>query len=122
MHALVYDDVLTNLQRKAFPFFERFEDTNELLRTLQEDEDAMGQLEGVWEFGRPGSIARLLNTGFAAIELKNWTLAARCLAECRSKVEATADILKKQIASTYLPIIEQGLEAAAAKHSWRPPS
>jgi hypothetical protein len=119
--ACVGDDVLQNLRSKALPFFERFEDRSELLRTLQGDEDAMGQREGVWEFGKPGSITRLLYMGFAAIELSNWELATRSLRECEVKVAEKREVVKKLVAPGILPYVVQGLEAAAAKRKWQPP-
>ena len=81
----------------------------------------MGQREGVWEFGKPGSITRLLYMGFAAIELSNWELATRSLRECEVKVAEKREVVKKLVAPGILPYVVQGLEAAAAKRKWQPP-
>jgi len=67
-------DLLTT---DLLPWFDRFQDTRELLRTLlNDDEDAS---TGGWGFGAKGSWARWYLIGFTAIELGERELALRAL-------------------------------------------
>ena len=77
-------DVLSKITEEALPFFSRFDDTEELVRTFLEDDDAIGR-EGVWDFGKRESPSRLLYTGFAAIECGKWDLAISSLRACQEK-------------------------------------
>ena len=82
---LVLEDVLGQITSTVLPFFSRFEDPNEVLRTFLEDDDAIGH-EGVWEFGKKGSPRRLPFTRFAALECGKWDLAISSLRVCREKM------------------------------------
>jgi hypothetical protein len=102
---------------KAFPFFGRFEDLEELLRTFLDDEMSM-QDGGIWDFGNKGSPNRLLYTGFAALECGQWDLAISSLKACRETVMAlewpTGDIIR----AFHLPYVDVGLASAGQRRRW----
>jgi hypothetical protein len=81
---LLIADVLSHLTRDALPFYARFEDTDELLRTLIEEEWDFGRA-GIWDFGKKDSPIRLLYIGFCALENQQWEVAANALLRCREK-------------------------------------
>lgn len=110
-------DVLGTITDKILPFFGRFEDPAEVLRTLVEDDDAIGQ-EGVWDFGKRGSPKRLLYTGFAAMECGEWDLAISSLRACRNKTLAIPKPVGEQVQAEILPYVDQGLSSAERKHAW----
>jgi hypothetical protein len=113
----VLKDVLGTINEKALPFFSRFEDAEELLRTFLEDEDMIGR-EGIWEFGKEGSIRRSLYTGFAAIECCKWDLAISSLQTCRQKIMAVPQSIRKRIQAEILPYVDQGITCAEQKCTW----
>lgn len=106
----VVRDVLRTINERAIPFFSRFDDPEELLRTFLEDDDAICG-EGVWDIGKEGSPQRLLYTGFAAIECKQWDLAISNLQACREKTTA----MDEQVQADILPYIDEGLASAEQK-------
>ena len=57
-------DAASAVLQDALPWFDRFRDHREVLRTLVEDEERMGE---TWGFGAPGSPVRRLATAYAAI-------------------------------------------------------
>jgi hypothetical protein len=110
---LVVKDVLGKITEEALLFFSRFEDPEELLRTFLEDDDAIGR-EGVWEFGQKESPARLLYTGFAAIECGEWDLAISSFLACKEKTLAIGGLVQAEL----LPYLDQGLSCAEHKRAW----
>jgi len=110
-------DVLDTIDEKVLPFFHRFEEPEELLRTFLEDEDAIG-CEGVWDFGKKGSPGRLLYAGFAAIECGKWDLALSSLKSCKEKIMGFPDLVGRSLRAEYLPYIEEGLTCASNKSTW----
>jgi hypothetical protein len=114
---LVMIDVLRRIREGVLPFFSRFEDIEELLRTFLEDDDAIGR-EGVWDFGKKGSPKRLLYTGFAAIECGKWDLAVFCLRACKEKTMEIPEPVGERVRSEILPFVDQGLACAAYKRTW----
>jgi hypothetical protein len=115
----VLKDLLNKVSEEVLPFFGRFEDTAELLRTFVEDDDAIGR-EGVWDFGKKGSPTRLLYTGFAAIECGKWDLATSSLEECREKAMTVAEPIGGRVRAEMLPYINQGIVCAEQRRSWSP--
>ena len=114
---MVVVDVLRTINEKAIPFFSRFDDPEELLRTFLEDDDAIGH-EGVWDFGKGGSPDRLLYTGFAAIECGEWDLAIASLRACREKMMAVPEPVREQVQAGILPYVDEGLVCAEHKSAW----
>src|SRR5258706_4696408 len=110
-------DVFDTINEKVLPFFHRFEDREELLRTLLEDEDAIG-CEGVWDFGKKASPKRLLYTGFAAIECGKWDLAVSSLKSCKEKIMGFPDLVGRSLRAEYLPYIEEGSACAGSNSTW----
>ncbi|MBR0969624.1 hypothetical protein [Bradyrhizobium japonicum] len=114
----VVQDVLDTINNNAIPFFQRFEDSGELLRTFLEDEDAIG-LEGVWDFGKKGSPKRLLYTGFAAIECGRWDLAVSSLLSCKEKAIGIPEPVGRSVRAEYVPYIQEGIACAENKCAWK---
>jgi len=114
---MVLVEILHVIRGKVFPFFSRFDDAEELLRTLLEEEDAMGR-EGVWEFGKKESPSRLLYTGFAAIECGKWDLAISSLRACRERTMTVVEPVRKQVQAEILPFVDQGLCCAEQGRLW----
>jgi hypothetical protein len=110
-------EVLNTIDEKVLPFFHRFEDPEELLRTLLEDEDSMG-CDGVWEFGKMGAPTRLLYTGFAAIECGKWDLAVSSFESCEERILEFPEIVSRSLRAEYLPYIKEGLTCARSKSTW----
>jgi hypothetical protein len=110
-------DVIGIIRDKVTPFFNRFEDREELLRTVLEDEMSMDD-RGVWGFGNKGSPTRLLCTGFAALECGHWDLAISSLHACREKVMAIKGEAGDTIRAIDLPYVDLGLARAAEKRGW----
>jgi hypothetical protein len=110
-------DVFDTISEKVLPFFHRFEDPEQLLRTFLEDEDAIG-CEGVWDFGKKGSPKRLLYTGFAAIECGKWDLAVSSFKSCKERIMGFPDLVGRSIRAEYLPYIEEGIACAGSKITW----
>ena len=102
---------------EVLPFFSRFEDPRELLRTLLEDDDAIGR-EGVWEFGKMGSPRRLLYLGFSAIECSEWELAISSLRACRDRIMAIPKPIGERVRAEFLPYLEQGIICAKHRSVW----
>lgn len=113
----VMEDVLGQIEEKALPFFSRFEDAEELLRTLREDSNMMGR-EGVWNIGNEGSPIRLLLIGFAAIKCERWELARESLEASRDKFMGVPEIIRSDLLREHLPQIEQGLACVKSKCAW----
>lgn len=113
----VQQDVLDTINEKALPFFQRFEDPEELLRTFLEDEDAIG-CEGVWDFGKKGSPNRLLYAGFAAIECSKWDLAISSFESCKERILGFPEIASRSLRAEYLPYVREGLTRARSKRTW----
>lgn len=86
----VIEDVAKQVESKVLIFFNRFENKNELMRTLQEEEDAWGcdMMEGIYDFGGKESIKRLCYIGFSALQLKYFDLAEFSLNKCLDKLLA----------------------------------
>jgi hypothetical protein len=114
----IIQSVLGTISNKALPFFHRFENQGELLRTLLEDEDAIGR-EGVWDFGKKGSPKRLLYTGFAAIECSMWDLAIPSLLSCKAKLMRIPEPVGQSVRAEYLPYIQEGIACAEEKCAWK---
>jgi hypothetical protein len=82
----VIADVLNQVRSKVLPFYSRFEDAHELLRTLLEEDDALGTgKEGIRDIGNKDSPVRLFYTGFAALEREQWEQALAAFVRCREK-------------------------------------
>lgn len=113
----VVRDVLDRIAQDAIPFFSRFDDIHELLRTYLEDEDMMGR-EGIWELGKKESARRLLYTGFTAIACGTWDLAISSLEACREKTWAIPPPLRESVQAEMLPYIDQGLICAKERRPW----
>jgi hypothetical protein len=113
----VWKDVLRAIREKALPFFSRFEDAEEVLRTFLEDESTFDG-EGVWEFRKKESPIRLLYTGFAAIECGKWDLATSSLRACGEKVMAIPSPIHDSVAAELLHYVDQGLACAQQKRLW----
>lgn len=113
----VLKDTLCVIREKAIPFFSRFDDAEELLRTLLEDEDAIGH-QGVWEFGKRESPTRLLYTGFAAIECGRWDLAISSLKACREKTMTIFPSVRERVQTEILPYVDAGLACAERESAW----
>ena len=114
---MVLVDVLRVIRDRALPFFSRFEDAEEILRTFLEDEDAIGR-EGVWDFGKKGSVDRLLYTGFAAIECGKWDVAISSLKTCREKTMTISPPVRESVQAEILPYVDQGIACAEQQCPW----
>jgi len=115
---LVLKDVLGTLHEKVLPFFGRFENIEELLRTFVQDEDAIGH-QGVWDFGKMGSPNRLLYIAFAALECGEWDVAISNLLACRERTLAIPAGV--QVQAWILPYVDQGLACAEHRRPWSAP-
>jgi hypothetical protein len=113
----VTGDVLNRITEKALPFFSRFDDTQEVLRTFLEDENAIGR-EGVWGFGNLESSTRLLYTGFAAIECRKWNLASSSLRACKARTMAIPEPVGEDVRAEILPYIDQGFTCIERLSAW----
>lgn len=113
MFELVATDVHRKIEEEVLPFFSRFEDPQELLRTLLEEEDGIGR-GGPWEFGKKGSPRRLLYTGFAALECSKWELAISSLRECKAKIITIGGSVEAELSS----YIDQGIACAENRRMW----
>ncbi|TGE34722.1 hypothetical protein E4K67_29300 [Desulfosporosinus fructosivorans] len=69
-------NVKDELTSCGFPWFERFEDMHEPLRTLLEDDE---ENNGTWGFGANPSPSRSYKTGYMALAIGNYQLAAKSL-------------------------------------------
>jgi len=69
-------DVHHGLINTAFPWFDRFASLPEALRTLSEEKE---QTHGTWGFGAKSSPQRSYLTGYVALELGSYALAASSL-------------------------------------------
>jgi hypothetical protein len=114
---VVAADVLKQISNKVLPFFSRFDDPEELLRTFLEDDDAIGR-EGIWEFGKMASATRHLYTGFAAIECGKWEVAISNLQTCRERIMAIPELVRPQVQEELWPYVEEGFACAARKLRW----
>jgi hypothetical protein len=110
-------DVLHVIKEKALPFFSRFEDVEEVLRTFLEDDDNIGS-ESVWDFGRKESPRRLLYIGFTAIECDKWDLAASRLRACQETTMKIPPPVRASVLAEMLPYIEQGIACAKQRGRW----
>jgi len=110
-------DVFDQINLKVLPFYSRFDEPEEVLRTFLEDDDAMGR-EGVWEIGKIGSPTRLLYTGFAAIACSKWDLAVFNLRACEQKVMAISAPMRERVGAEILPYVAEGLTFATQKQAW----
>jgi hypothetical protein len=110
-------DVLNTINEKVLPFFHRFEDPEELLRTFLEDEDSIG-CDGVWDFGKKGAPRRLLYIGFAAIECGKWDLAIFSFESWKERILGFPEIVSRSLRAEYLPYVEEGLTCARSKSTW----
>jgi hypothetical protein len=115
MFDTVLKDVLRVIRQNVLPFFSRFEDAEEVLRTLLEDEDAIGR-EGVWEFGKQNSPKRFLYLGFAALECAKWDLAISSLRACRDKIAMIPEIAER-IRAEMMPFVDDGIVHGEQKAS-----
>jgi hypothetical protein len=114
----VTQDVFSAIHDKALPFFSRFEDAEELLRTFLDDEMSMED-GGIWEFGNKGSPRRLLYTGFAALECGQWDLAISSLQACQEKVMALKwPAADNPIRAIYFPYVDVGPALAEQRRRW----
>ena len=77
-----FDDVLRDvrnvLEKDVIPWFDRFSDLRALLQMLREDPDEFSKSNDCWGWGGINSPVRLALTGFLALELEQWNLAAGC--------------------------------------------
>jgi hypothetical protein len=113
----VLSDVLNVIYGKIRPFFHRFNDPNELLRTLIEDDDPIGR-DGPWEFGKFGSPQRLLLIGFTALECGEWELARSNLSACNQRILQIPEPSLRSIQREYSPFIEAGVAHSVARRPW----
>ena len=116
--AAVMEDLLGQINGKVLPFFSRFDDPAELLRTFIEDDMAM-ESGGPWGFGKKGSTARLLLTGFAALECGKWQVAADSFNACRAAAQKIKGDTGANILARNLPLIDTGLSCAKDKRTWQ---
>ena len=72
----VVETARAEIVRVALPWFERFEDPLEVLRTLLENQEPM---DGTWGVGNLNSPVRSLFTGYAACRVGQKELAQTCL-------------------------------------------
>jgi len=110
-------DVLGKITGEVFPFFNRFDDPEELLRTFLEDDDEIGR-GGVLDFGKKESPKRLLYTGYAAIECSKWDLAISSLRACREKTMGIPEPVGERVQAEILPYIDKGLACAERETAW----
>ena len=110
-------DVLSKITEEALPFFSRFDDTEELVRTFLEDDDAIGR-EGVWDFGKRESPSRLLYTGFAAIECGKWDLAISSLRACQEKTLRIPEPVGERVRAEIMPYVDEGLACVERQCAW----
>jgi hypothetical protein len=73
--------VQQEIASEGMAWFQRFSDTQEVLRTLMEDDVRM---EGTWGFGRKSSPIRNLYTGYIALSLGKAQIAKDCLTQAAS--------------------------------------
>ncbi len=94
----VISNLQTALSREALPWFQRFSDMGEVLRTLREDSENEGQAYG---FGKAHSPMRHLYTGFIALQLGDKKLAAidlrkaleaHCFGALEPKIESAIEL------------------------------
>lgn len=79
---LALNDVKNELVSCGLPWFERFNDMNEVLRTLLEDDEEIGRkINGTFGFGRNPSPIRSYQTGYIALSIGNYDLAEKALKE-----------------------------------------
>jgi hypothetical protein len=114
---MVLKDILHVIKEKTLPFFSRFEDVEEVLRTFLEGDDNIGR-EGLWDFGRKESPRRLLYIGFAAIECDKWDLAVSSLRACREKTMKIPPPVRESVQAEMLPYVEQGIACAEQRRRW----
>jgi uncharacterized protein DUF4304 len=90
----------TALVQEAFPWFQRFSDLREAVRTLTDDVE---NEERAFGFGRPGSPVRHLYRGYIALELGDKKLAtadlssardAGCFGRLQARIESTIELIK----------------------------
>jgi hypothetical protein len=102
-------DVIERINSVVLPFYSRFEDDEEPLRTLlEEDGVPLSKKEGLFDFGNKDSPRRLFYIGFAALEREHWPLAIECFLKCHER--ANASILKKNL--EFMSAVEKGLDRA----------
>ena len=65
----VIQDAKAVIIRDAFPWFDRLRDDREVLRTLVEDKNNIGEPGATWGFGNNPSPSRHYLTGFVALQL-----------------------------------------------------
>jgi hypothetical protein len=110
-------DIHRVIKEKVIPFFSRFEDVEEVLRTFLEDDDNIG-CEGVWEFGKKESPSRLLYVGFTAIECDKWDLAVSSLRACHEKTMKIPLPVRESVQAEMLPYVDQGIACAEQRRRW----
>lgn len=113
----VLKDLGDQVESIVVPFFHRFDDAQEVLRTFLEDEDNIGR-PGIWDFGKIGSPRRLLYIGFAAIKCERWGLAISSLLECKEKIMKLPNPIGEQIQADILPYLNEGLSCADGHSQW----
>lgn len=72
----VVENSRQRLANEGLPWFDRFADLREVVRTLREDDESM---EHTWGFGRPGSPSRNYMLGYVALALGDRELARTSL-------------------------------------------
>lgn len=83
--ACLVDDIVGVVDRKLVSFWSRYDSPPELLRTLQVDDDVVGQdREGPVDIGAKDSHIRLFYLGFAALWMEDYALAISSLTKCRA--------------------------------------
>jgi len=75
---IVIQDVKNQLITQGLPWFERFENMNEVMRTLLEDREDLNGTDG---FGRNPSPIRSYLTGYIALSMGDYELAKKALNE-----------------------------------------
>jgi len=71
-------DAAAVISDEGLPWFDRFREPQEVPRTLAEEKEAM---DGTWGFGNTSSPVRLYLTGYAAVHVGEYDLAARSFEE-----------------------------------------
>jgi len=92
----VIQDLVHAVRDKALPFFAFVEDLDRFLDYLSLQDDHTGR-EGIWGIGKIGSFSRLYITGFTALEIGKWALAAEALQASLTKATSLSIGSRREI-------------------------
>jgi hypothetical protein len=111
-------DVLSKITGEALPFFSRFDDTEELLRTFLEDDDAIGH-EGIWGFWKKSIPQRGPCTpGLRQSNVANGIWAISSLRACKEKTMGIPEPVRDHVRAEILPYVDEGLACAKRERAW----